>query len=181
MPAMTARARLREPAEEHYGFVTTADATALGIDHAYLRSLARQGFLEHVGHALYRFVDIPLTARTSFMEAVLLAGPGAYLIDTGTLAMEGLALVVPERIRVGTRRRVRIALPRNIELVRTDHPPKDVTEIEGVPTVTIRRAILDSVGRVMKERLIDAAQEANEKGLIGIGEMAGLIEELRRR
>jgi len=158
-----------------------ADATRLGIDHAYLRSMARQGFLEHVGHGLYRFPDIPWTDRTGFMEAVLLAGPGAFLIDTGTLAMERLALVVPERIRVGTKRRVRVTLPRHVELVNTHHAPVDITAIEGVPTVTIPRAILDSVGRVMTERLVDAAQDANEKGLIGIGEMNRLIEELRRR
>lgn len=180
MPAMTARSRLRAPAEEHHGYVTTGDATRLGIDHAYLRSLARQGFLEHVGYGLYRFADIPLTDRSGFMEAVLLAGPGAYLIDTGTLAMERLALVVPERIRVGTNRRARVTLPRNVELVRTHHAPQDITAIEGVPTVSIPRAILDSVGRVMTDRLIDAAREANEKGLIGIGEMNSLIAELRR-
>ncbi|MCY7417980.1 MAG: hypothetical protein LH650_05710 [Chloroflexi bacterium] len=114
------------------------------------------------------------------MEAVLLAGPGAYLIDTGTLAMEGLALVAPRAIRVGTQRRVETKLPDRVELVRTHHPPEDITTIEGVPTVTIPRAIRDSVGHVMTERLIAAAEEANEKGLIGIGEMQRLTTELQR-
>ena len=95
--------------------------------------------------------------------------------------MERLALVVPERIRVGTNRRARVTLPQHVELVRTHHAPQDITTIEGVPTVSIPRAILDSVGRVVTDRLIDAAREANEKGLIGIGEMNRLIEELRRR
>ncbi len=180
MPADTARARLRGFAYEHHGYFTTRDMQALDVDHGGLWQIVDRGFIERRGHGVYRFPDYPAEREAHFLEAVLLAGPGAYLIDTGTLALARLGLVVPPRIRVGTPRRVRIDLPKRIEVVRTHHEPGEITTIEGVPTVTIRRAILDARGRVMTERLIDAAMEAYEKGLLGARDRDAVIKDLRQ-
>jgi hypothetical protein len=79
-----------------------------------------------------------------------------------------------------TPRRVRIGLPRRIEVVRTHHEPAEITTIEGVPTVTIRRAIVDARGRVMTERLIEAAKEAYEKGLLSGRDRDAVMKELRQ-
>ena len=181
MPADTARARLRELADEHYGYFTTRDMRDLGIDHGELWQIVNRGFIERRGHGVYMFPDHPAGREASFLEAVLLAGPGAYLIDTGALALAGLGLVVPQRIRVGTHRRVRINLPKRLEVVRTNHDPAEITTLNGVPTVKIRRAILDARGRVMTERLIDAADEAYENGLLNAKDRDAVKEELRRR
>ena len=179
MPAETARTRLRDFAFEHHGYFTTQDARALDVGRRDLWQLAKKGFVERRGYGVYRFPDYPGEREAAFLEAVLLVGPDAYLIDTGTLALVQLALVVPSRIRVGSPRRVRATLPRRIEVVKTHHEPADITTIEGVPTVTIRRAILDARGRVMTERLIDAANEAYEKGLLGRPERDTVKRELR--
>jgi predicted transcriptional regulator of viral defense system len=180
MPADTRRTRLRDFAFEHHGYFTTRDIQALGVDHGELWQIVDRGFIERRGHGVYRFPDYPAEREASFLEAVLLAGPGAYLIDTGTLALVQLGLVVPPRIRVGTPRRVRIDLPQRIELVRTHHEPADITTIEGVPTVTIRRAIRDARGRVMTERLVDAAEEAYDKGLLSARDRDAVVGELRQ-
>jgi predicted transcriptional regulator of viral defense system len=180
MPAETARARLRDFAFEHHGYFTTRDARALDVGSQDLWQIAKQGFIERRGREVYRFPDYPGERAATFLEAVLLVGPDAYLIDTGTLAFVQLALVVPPRIRVGTPRRVRTALPTRIEVVRTRHEPVDVITIEGVPTVSVRRAILDARGRVMTERLIDAADEAYEKGLLDRHERDAVKRVLRQ-
>jgi len=180
MPAETARARLRDFAFEHHGYFTTRDARALDVGYQDLWQIAKQGFIERRGREVYRFPDYPGERGAAFLEAVLLVGPDAYLIDTGTLAFTQLALVVPPRIRVGTPRRVRTALPKRIEVVRTRHEPADITTVEGVPTVTVRRAILDARGRVMTERLIDAADEAYEKGLLDRHERDAVKRVLRQ-
>jgi predicted transcriptional regulator of viral defense system len=179
VPADTARARLRDFAFERHGYFTARDARALNVGRRDLWQLAQQGFVERRGYEVYRFPDYPGEREAAFLEAVLLVGPDAYLIDTGTLAFLQLALVVPPRIRVGTPRRVRTTLPRRIEVVKTRHEPADITTIDGIPTVTVRRAILDARGRVMTERLIDAANEAYEMGLLGQPERAALKKELR--
>lgn len=180
MPAVTARARLREFAFEHHGYFTAQDARALDVSRRDIWQIADQGFVERRGYQVYRFSDYPGEREAAFLEAVLLVGPDAYLIDTGTLAFLELALVVPPRIRVGTPRRVRTKLPRRVEVVKTRHDPTELTTIEGVPTVTVRRAILDARGRVMTERLTAAADEAYEKGLLDRPQRDALKKELRR-
>jgi predicted transcriptional regulator of viral defense system len=180
MPTATGRARLRDFAYEHQGYFTTRDMQALDVDHGELWQIVDRGFIERRGYGVYRFPDYPAVREANFLEAVLLAGPGAYLIDTGTLALAELGLVVPPRIRVGTPRRVRINLPKRVEVVRTHHDPADITTIEGVPTVTIRRAILDARGRVMTERLVDAAEEAYERGLLGRKDRDAAVRELQQ-
>jgi predicted transcriptional regulator of viral defense system len=180
MPADTARSRLEDFAYEHHGYFTTVDMKTLHVDHGELWQIVNRGFIERCGYGVYRFPDYPAEREASFLEAVLLTGRGAYLIDTGTLALAQLGLVVPPRIRVGTPRRVRIDVPQRIEVVKTHHEPADITTIEGVPTVTIRRAILDARGRVMTERLIDAAEEAYERGLLSARDRDAVVGVLRQ-
>lgn len=151
----------------------------LGVSHGAAWQLVQRGWLEHVGHRVYRIEGHPVTTAGGFLEAVLLVGDGAYLVDTGTLSLTDLGLVVPERVRVGTPRRVRTRLPEWIEIVRDDHDPALLTTVDGVPTVAVHRAILESRGRVMTERLVDAALEAYDKGLITLRERYAVLVELR--
>ena len=179
MPAETTRTRLHDFAWDHHGYFTKRDAVALGVGDMDLWQVVHQGFIERRGHGVYRFPDYPAGREAPFLEAVLLAGKGAYLIDTGTLALVQLALVVPPRIRVGTPRRVRVEVPRRVEIVKTRHSPEDITTIEGVPTVTVRRALLDARGRVMTERLVDAAEEAYDRGLLDRQGRDAVVRELQ--
>ena len=100
------------------------------------------------------------------MEAVLQVGPGAYLTQDAVLALHHLAFVVPKRTRVGVNRRVRTKVPNYIEVVRQDVDAREITTYEGIPATTIARALIDSRGLVMNERLIEAAKEALERGLL---------------
>jgi predicted transcriptional regulator of viral defense system len=175
----TYRRRLREQALDQYGYITTRDAKALGIPPGELRKLHHRGGLEHIGHGLYRFDDIPRTDRDQFMEAVLRVGEDAYLIGDAVLALHGLALANPRRIRVATPRRERGRLPDYLEVVRArDIQPKERTTYDGIPATTVARALLDCRGTIMAERLIAAAQEAARTGLLGRGEKRHVLEEL---
>lgn len=166
LPTDTYRRRLRERALDKYGYVTTRDAVELGVPEVELRKLAYRGGLEHVGYGIYRFDDVPPTGRDGFMEAVLRAGPGAYLTEDAVLALHDLALVNPRRVRVGTPRRVRTAMPATVEVMRRRLAPADLTNYEGIPSTTVARALVDSRQRVMRDRLIEAAREAARRGLI---------------
>ncbi len=109
---------LRELAAEQYGYVTTADAEDLDVPAVELRKLAQRGGVEHVAHGLYRFEDVPHTGKDQFMEAVLRAGPGAYLAADAVLAFHDLGLVNPRRVRVGVDKRPRRTLPLSKSLTR---------------------------------------------------------------
>lgn len=164
--AATYRRQLRERALDQYGYVSSGDASALGVPAIEVVKIAARGGLDHIGRGLYRFNDVPHTGRDEFMEAVLRAGPRAFLIDDAVLALHDLGLVNPRRIRVGTPTRARPSLPATIELVRRRVEPDDLTEYEGIPSTTIARALLDCRGLVMDERLVDAAREAARRGLL---------------
>jgi len=96
-------------------------------------------------------------------------GPDAYLTHDAVLALHGLGLVNPRRIRVGTPRRVRADVGRTVQVVNRPRLSADaLTEYEGIPSTTVAQALADCArdGLVMPERLTDARREARRRGLI---------------
>lgn len=166
MLSVTYRRRLHHVALDQYGYVTTRDAEELGVPAVELRKLTQRGGLEHVSYGVYRFEDVPRTGRDQFMEAVLWAGSEAYLSHDSVLALHDLGSVNPRRIRVGTPKRVRAALPGQFEIIQQTLAPDELTIYEGIPSATVSRALLDCRGIVMEERLIDATRDAARLGLV---------------
>lgn len=166
MLAATYRRRLFDRALDQHGYVHTNDARALGVPPVELRKLAARGGLQHIAHGVYRFEDIPRTAMDAFMEAVMRAGKNAYLTGDAVLALHDLGQVNPQRIRVAVRRRARMKLPATIELVRGSERDGEVTSYEGIPSISVARAIADCRGRVMTDRLLGSVDEAQHRGLI---------------
>lgn len=167
--AETNRRRLREVALQQYGYFTTRDAADLGITHNEINALVQWGGIMRTAYGVYRFSyeDIPATGREGYMEAVLAVGRDAFLYADAVLALHDLALVNPARIRVGTPRRVRKGtLSPTIEVVRVSLPPEDLEVYENIPTTTVARALLDCVGVVMTDRLLEAAADAADRGLL---------------
>lgn len=163
---MTYRDQVRDIAFDQYGYVTTKDAADLGIPTIELRKLAARGALTNLAYGLYRFNDVPPTARDQFAEALLRVGDGAYLAADAVLALHDLAQVNPRRIRVGAPHRTRAHLPGFIQVVDTHVPDRDLTIYEGLRSTTVARALLDCRGIVMRERLRDGARDAWRKGLL---------------
>lgn len=176
--AETYRRRLRDRALDQYGYVTTRDALDLDIPAVELRKLSHRGGLEHLAYGLYRFEDVPRTARDQYMEAVLRVGPDAFLVQDAVLALHDLGLTSPRRIRVGTPRRARPRLPDDVEIVEQVLGPSDLTEYEGIPSATVARALLDCRALIMRDRLIAAAEEAARRGLLTRRQARQVLAEL---
>lgn len=172
---MTYRRRLRELAFDTHGVVTTRHAEAVGVPAVELRKLAARGALAHLGHGVYRMLEAPSGRLDEFAEAVALAGEGAVLADESVLAALGLAQVNLRRIRVASPRRVRAKLPDTVEVVQRLIPDDERDYIEGIPAMTVEAAIRGAQGRVMTERLVDAARAAAARGLISPGQEARVI------
>jgi predicted transcriptional regulator of viral defense system len=164
--ANTRRRQLYEQALDQYGYITTRDAAKIGASAADVINLVNRGGITRVGHGVYRFDDIPHTARDEFMEAILRVGPDAFLIGESVLALFDLGLVNPLQIQIGTPRRDRTKLPPTIKVTSYLAKANELTEYEGIPSITIGQAILDCRTTVMNERLVDAANEATRRGLI---------------
>jgi predicted transcriptional regulator of viral defense system len=176
--ADTHRRALHNLALDQYGYVTPTGAEALGVPAIELRKIAQRGGLDHVAYGLYRFADIPITDSDLYMEAVLRCGPDAHLTHDAVLAIHGLALVNPRRVRVGSPHRVRRALPDSIELIRQQVEPDDLTSYEGILSTTVRRALVDCRGIVMIDRLVEATEEAGRRGLVPRHRLAALLDEI---
>jgi len=164
---------------DRYGYVTTDDAREEGIDPAYLRMMVRRGTIQHVGYGLYRFPQVPITEHTHLMEAVLWVGEGAVLSHDSVLSMHGLANANPSIVRVTTPRRVRKTDPPNpVKIIRRTLPEEDLTIYDGIPSTTVARALLDCRELIMRSRLLEAAHEARDEGLVRRREYDALLAEL---
>lgn len=175
---MSYRQVLREFAFDTHGVITTRDAEALGVPPAELRKLAHRGALGHLAHGVYRMLEVPPTPLDEFAQAVAMVGEDAVLADEAVLAARDLADINLRRIRVATMRRVRAQLPATVEVVHRAVPDADREYLDGVPSMTIEAALRGARGRVMVERLIDAAHTARARGLIGPDQEARVITEL---
>jgi predicted transcriptional regulator of viral defense system len=163
---MTYRQELRELAEENYGYITTRDAAGLGVPAVELRKLTARGALRHVSRGVYRFTDARRTRNDAYAEAVARTGDDAYLTADAVLALLGLAMVEPRRIKVGIPRRTRPKDPGFVDIIHRELPAELITTYEGIRATTVGQAILDSRGTVMTDRLLDALAEARRAGLI---------------
>jgi predicted transcriptional regulator of viral defense system len=165
-PVATYKRKLWRLAVDQYGFVTTRQAREIGVPVVELAKLAHRGVLSNVAYGLYRMNDIPITERDTFMAAVLRVGEDAYLRGESTLALYELASVNPRSVWVGTPQRTRAKHPSWLNVVKRSLPVEDLTVFEAIPTVTAKRALLDCRGRVMTERLLEAADRAVAEGLV---------------
>ncbi|MDN5856358.1 MAG: hypothetical protein L0K86_26660 [Actinomycetia bacterium] len=160
---------VREIALDHYGYVTTKDATAAGVPAVELPKLAARGGLENVAYGLYRVPDVPPTAFDQFAEALLRAGDGAYLHGESVLALFGLADVNPRQIKVAVRRRTRPTLPPFVAMTLVKDDVR-TTSYDGLESQPVAEAILECRGRIERERLRDAAELARKEGLLTTAE-----------
>lgn len=156
-------------AMDQYGYVTAHDARLRDVDPVQLRVMHHRGILDRVAQGLYRFPIVPTTPLDQYMEAALWTRTPAALSHETALDLYDLCGVNPARIHitVPATYRLRRKAPAVYELHRRDLDEADVTSHEGIPIVTVRRAILDGIEANIGRYLIDQALEAaNKRGLI---------------
>jgi len=169
---VTNRKQLREIALDQYGYVTTADAIALGIPPIELRKLAHRGGLSNISRGLYRFDDIAPTNLDHFQEAVLWVGKGdAHLAGSAVLALHQLAQVNPAALTVNTAHRVRRRPRADIVITHEPIAADDITTYFGIRSTTVARALRNCLTTVMRERLHIAITEARTEGLITVSDL----------
>jgi predicted transcriptional regulator of viral defense system len=170
---------LLEHAQGHYGFVTTDDSRALGIDPAQLRIMASRGQLEHRGRGIYRMPVIPHGELDEYMETVLWTGREGVISHESALLIHDLSDVNPSRVHVtvpvGFRTRKK-PLP-VLEVHREEIPPGGTIVHRGIPTVTAAMAIRQCIAGGLGWTIIrQAMDEARSRGLIDVQ----TVRELRR-
>ena len=98
---MTAYEKIYEQAADNYGYITTREASELGVPKSEMSALAKRNRLVHKGYGVYRLAThYQPTEFDGYAEAVLLGGDGAIVWGESVLAMHDLALVNPPAIEV---------------------------------------------------------------------------------
>jgi predicted transcriptional regulator of viral defense system len=160
---------LLDHAQQQYGYLTPADARELDANPALLRQMAARGTIERVGHGLYRVPTVPPTPLDAYMEAVLWTGRRGVLSHETALDLYELADVNPSAIHLTVPRAFRThrEIPSTYRMHRGDLPPDAVRLHEGLPIVTVERAIVGGIEQALGWHLIDQAIEtARARGRI---------------
>jgi hypothetical protein len=137
-----------------------------------------KGALVSVAVDLFRLDGVPPSRHHLFTEAVLRAGPGAYLSHDAVLALHELTDHLPQRVRVGSPHRRPVTCPDHVEVFRRVLPPGDLTTYQGIRSATVARALLDSRPLLAPAALEAAAGTAVRRGLLLRRERHALLEAL---
>jgi len=166
-----------EVASENFGLITTAQAREMGIAKDELGKLHLRGKLERIGHGVYRIRHHVPSALDAYADAVALVGPEAYVLGESVLAMHNLASVNPDKIHVGTTKRVRKRLPAHIKAVQRQVGDRTAV-YDGIRCMTVADAIRYCKGKVMPERLVEALRDGAGEGLVTKRELDTISKEL---
>lgn len=158
--------RLVEPiAERQRGFITTADAAAVGVTAADLWRLANAGGLRHCGRFVYRLADATSAPSDRLFRALLLVGDGAMLAGPTVLAEHGGFVGWQARVWVATAVRTRRTFGERIEVVRCA-PDAPYELVDGIRSQPVADAILSSRTWFETKKLIRITRAAALRGLI---------------
>jgi predicted transcriptional regulator of viral defense system len=175
-------AELAELAADQHGSFTLADARAVGYADNTVAQMARRGRLERVSQGVYRIPFLPPGPLAGYMEAALWpVGARGVLSHATALDLWDVSDVNPGKIHITVpqEHRPQRRIPKAYVVHREDLSEADVTAIEGIPVVTLERAIRECVADHLGLDLIEqAVRQGRERGLLSSAEADLLTEDL---
>ena len=177
--------RMRSVAIEQYGYITAAQARDLGVSKAALSMLLKRERVSRVAYGVYRIPQVPATERGRFMLATLWTGADeAALSHETALDAYGVCDVNPGQVHITVAKRRRIARGggEGYAVHREDLAPEDLSWWEGIPTVTLRKAIAQCTDAGTPSYLLHQAIENGlARGMLLPDEAADLQTKLAER
>lgn len=143
-------------AERQDGVVALAQLLALGMTRDQVKSWLRRGLLRPLFRGVYAVGHLALRERARWRAAVMTCGADALLAAESTLQLFGHApatgpahVIVPRALR-GQRRLV---------VHRSRVEPHDHLRLDGIPTTTVERALVDLADRLPYRELRAVADQ----------------------
>ncbi len=166
----------RTIARQH-GTLTRRQARASGLHRSVVHRRLRRGIWIATNDEVLRVASAPRTERQQVMEVVLSGGPGAVATASTALALRGIrgGRLLPAVVVTG-RRPPRWALPGVSESFRL--PESHCTELDGIPTATVARALFDLAARVRPERLARAVDAALAARAVTVPALDAVLRDL---
>lgn len=180
-----ARDKLWDIADTQHGFVTTQQATGVGITKQALQMLIQRGTLDRAAHGVYRFPQYPVSEHDHLALAVLWTRvPEAVLSHETALDCYGISDINPHHIHltVGKQRRFRRA---NTEAYIVHYENLNTRQIgwwQEIPTATPATAIRQCIaGGTPTYLLRQAVERGYAEGYLNSTERQELTHTLEAR
>jgi hypothetical protein len=154
-----------ERCRAQHGIVTYDQLRTMGVTTSSIHRRTEQGWLIPLAHRTYRLAAAEPTWRGDVSAAVLAAGAEALAARRTAAALRRLdgsrASVIEVVVPRWARRHSTPA--RTIESL--DLRPVDRTEVDGIPTCSIERTLIDCAAKVPRFVLAQMADDAVRRGL----------------
>lgn len=130
-----------------------------------------------VGHGLYKLVRWVPEPNDYYAWAVMMVGSDALLYGESVIEMLDLAPTNPDRTYVATPSRCRRTLSKNFVVKQIkDIVPSAV--YDGIPCQSVFDAISSCKGKMTRERLLWAAENARREGYLLKAEYDGIVRRI---
>jgi predicted transcriptional regulator of viral defense system len=182
MPTAAYRA-LYSVAEGQMGYMTTAQAAAVGVRPMTLVMMTKRGALERASRGVYRLVAFPVQPLGRYMQATLwpYERPGVLSYETALFLFE-LSDFDPPKVHVTVPAEFRIQreIPEYLAIHHDDLVAEDVTRRDGIPITTPERTLRDCIRADLGPAVVSrAVREARRAGLLAAPAVAELQRQLR--
>jgi predicted transcriptional regulator of viral defense system len=153
-------ARIAALARRQHGVVSFRQLRAIGLGEDAIAYRAKTGRLHRIHRGVYAPGHAILSLKAQFMAAALAAGDGAAISHAAAAHLLGLLSFNATRIDVSSSRRLQPTATLRPHQTRT-LGPQDVTTVDGIPTTTVARTLLDLAATAPQrhiERALDQAE-----------------------
>jgi len=169
-------------AARQYGTVTFSQLIDIGISAAAIGRAIADGFLSVLHRGVYAFGHDRLRTEGRWMAAALAGGPDAAVTHTDALMMRGIVRSHAPRIHITVPRLTGGAHRRSgLVIHRCKLAPADLDIVDGIPTTTVARALLDFAEIAAPRRLERAIDEADKQDLFDLDATLAVLERARGR
>ena len=173
---------LAEVAGDRHGYFELVDSREIGYADNTIAQLARRSRIERVSQGVYRIPFLPAGRLGPYMAAALWpAGVRGVISRDSALDLWEVGDVNPAKIHITVPRahRAQRSVPAAYVLHREDLAADEVTEIEGVPVVTLERAIREChAAHLAADLLEQTIRHGREQGLLTAAQARRLATEL---
>lgn len=170
-------ARMATISAAQHGLVSTTQLAGLGLDSGAIARRVRQGRLHRIHRGVYATGDRRLSPGGVRMAAVLASGPGALVgLDNAGIAW-GLLRGTPRLTHIvvpagsGVRNRAGIRIHRRSSLA-----PRDADLLDGIPTTSVARTLVDLADHRSPARVRQAFVAAEQARLIDMRAIEDVLD-----
>jgi very-short-patch-repair endonuclease len=172
--------RMEALAQRQHGVISHAQARALGLTAAQVRSRRTSGRWEDVSLGVYRLVGSTPTSRQGAMAAVLGGGDAARASHTTASALYVLPGYSIEPIVISVPRR-----RRSLPGVRIEQslclPAHHLRIVDGIPCTSVARTLFDLCGDVHAKRAERTLDTALARGLVTLPALWRVLDDLAKQ